>query len=156
MFGAPRGGEAVRQGLVGLAVRLNGLVKADEFARLLRERVDLLFAPMSFAPEDADDMKLSFPSKLTDYTACGLPILIYSPEYSSAVQRAKANQGVAYVATDNSDPALRAAVRALQFDPALRLELAKKAFELGAPAFSAEAAGRTFMDALSRPLVGKN
>jgi hypothetical protein len=155
IFGPLTSEVAVRAGLAEPGVRLNGLVKAEEFVPLLRERVDLLFAPMSFAPEDAENMKLSFPSKLTDYTACGLPILIYGPEYSSAVRWAKANHGVACVVTDDSGPALREAVRVLQSDPALRCDLATKAIELGARAFSAETAGRTFTDALRRPLAGK-
>lgn len=155
VFGPLTCEDAARAGLAEPGVRLNGLVKAEDFVSLLRERVDLLFAPMSFAPEDADSMKLGFPSKLCDYTACGLPILIYGPEYASAVQWARANPGVACVVTDDSGPALRGAVRTLQSDPALRLELATKAIELGARMFSAEAAERAFLDALCRPLTGR-
>lgn len=155
VFGPVSIDEAARQGFAAPSVRLNGLVKAEDFVPLLRERVDLLFAPMSFAPEDADNMKLSFPSKLTDYTACGLPILIYGPEYSSAVQWARANPGAAHVVTDDAGPALRQAVRALQSDSALRVGLAAKAIEAGARMFSAEAAERTFLDALCRPAAGK-
>lgn len=156
IFGPLRAEDAARQGLAAPTTRLNGLVKAEEFVALLRDRVDLLFAPMSFAPEDADNMKLSFPSKLTDYTACGLPILIYGPEYASAVQWARANPGVASVVTDDAGPALREAVRALQSDSALRLGLASKAIEAGARMFSAEAAERTFLDALCQPVAGKS
>jgi glycosyltransferase involved in cell wall biosynthesis len=155
VFGPLTSENAARAGLVGPGIRLNGLVKADEFVPLLRERVDLLFAPMSFAPEDADNMKLSFPSKLTDYTACGLPILVYGPEYASAVQWARTNPGVAQVVTDDAGPALREAVMALQSDPAIRFGLARKAIESGARMFSAEAAERTFLEALGRPAAGK-
>lgn len=154
IFGPVTEEDAVRAGL-GPGVRLKGLIKADEFVALLRERVDLLIAPMSFAPEDADNMKLGFPSKLSDYTACGLPILVYGPEYSSAVRWAMANQGVARVVTDNSGPALREAVRALQFDSALRHDLATKAIDVGARGFSAKSAYRTFVDALSNVRVGE-
>ena len=156
IFGPLTNQDAMRAHLIGPGVRLNGLVKADEFVQVLRDRVDVLFAPMSFAPEDADNIKLSFPSKLTDYTACGLPILIYGPEYSSAVQWARANQGVACVVTDDSGPALREAVCALQSDRELRLGLAQSAIELGVREFSAESAERVFLDAICATLAEKN
>jgi hypothetical protein len=36
-------------------------------------------------------MEISFPTKLADYTAAALPILVYGPEYCSAVRWARQN-----------------------------------------------------------------
>jgi hypothetical protein len=59
---------------------------------------------MSFNAVDRANMEISFPSKLTDYTAVGLPLLIYGPHYCSAVQWARENPGVAEVVTaDNAE-----------------------------------------------------
>ena len=70
-------------------IRLGGLLKSDELLRRLRADADVLFVPMSFAADDHDNMRMGFPSKLTDYTAVGLPLLIAGPADCSAVRWAE-------------------------------------------------------------------
>ena len=57
-------------------------------------------------------MKISFPSKLTDYTATGLPLLIHAPAYSSAVRWARAEHDVAEIVDEPGEAPLRAAIDA--------------------------------------------
>ena len=114
----------------------------------MRAEVDVLLVPMSFSQLHASNMKLSFPSKLTDYTAVGVPLLICGPAYSSAVRWARENAGVAEV-VDVADPAeLLAAVDRLARDPGHRFRLAAQALEVGERMFSHQAAWAVFTEAL--------
>ena len=88
-----------------------------------REEVDVLFVPMSFDPTDRPNMETGFPSKLTDYTSVGVPLLIYGPAYCSAVRWAGNNPGVAEVVDDENPKALTEALCRLAASPAHRIAL---------------------------------
>ncbi|HET6370204.1 MAG TPA: glycosyltransferase, partial [Nitrospiria bacterium] len=75
-----------RLGLDRDNIELRPVIPSNQLIVTLRNEVDALFLPMSFAECHGPNMKLSFPSKLADYTATGLPILIWAPPYSSAVR----------------------------------------------------------------------
>lgn len=128
-----------------------GLVSYQEMIRGLRAEADVLFVPMAFGAASRDNMIVSFPSKLADYTAVGLPILIYGPPYSSAVRWARMHAPVAEV-VDRAGPAgLGEAVRRLMTDPIRQRELSARALEVGAACFSAAAGGERFYTALTEP-----
>jgi hypothetical protein len=91
----------------------------------------------------------AFPSKLADYTAIGLPILICGPEYSSAVRWAEEFPGVAEVVTIRRQDALIASIRRLMADPARRGALARRAMEVGEKCFSLGSARQVFYDAVA-------
>ena len=140
--------EAARQaGLERPNIVLRGLVKSSDFMTRLREEADALFVPMSFAAADRPNMEISFPSKLTDYTAVGLPLLIFGPPYCSAVRWAQ-NQGVAEVVTEDSPESLAAALRRFAQDSAYRLQLGRRALEVGQNFFACEAGRQILHDAL--------
>jgi hypothetical protein len=139
-----------RAGLKRANVRIFGLVPAKDFIPRMRAEVDVLFVPMSFCPADRANMTLCFPSKLTDYTAAGLPILIYGPEYSSAVRWARENPGVAEVVTVALEEHLVATASLLQSGNH-RLSLASAALQAGDRYF-AHAAG---VSVLTAALAGK-
>ena len=138
-----------RMGLLRANVQLRGLLPAQEFISRMRSEVDVLFLPMSFAPEDRANMSLCFPSKLTDYTAAGLSIFIYGPEYSSAVRWARENPGIAMIATTEDSAHLAETVRQIAGDAANRNALGARALEVGESYFSGEAARNILYAALS-------
>ncbi len=151
IFG-PLEAEAARQaGLDSSNIVLRGLVTSDELMKRLREEVDVLFVPMSFDPADEANVKINFPSKLTDYTAVGLPLLIYGPPYCSAVRWARENPGVAEVVESESLDALSYSVQRLAAEPAARLALGQRALEVGRKYFALEAVQQTFFQALLQP-----
>jgi hypothetical protein len=78
-----------RYGLDRPNVTLRPFVPLNDLIRFLHENADVLYVPMSFDAVDRPNMEISFPTKLADYTAVGLPILIYGPSYCSAVKWAK-------------------------------------------------------------------
>ena len=132
---------------IDLNADIRGLVSADELLIHLREEADALFVPMSFDSPDRANMELAFPSKLADYTATGLPLLIYGPGYCSAVAWARENEGVAEVV--ESEAGLSDAVTRLANDPAHRMTLGQRALDVGRKYFSYEQVQQTFSNALS-------
>ncbi|HSD46061.1 MAG TPA: hypothetical protein VLB87_05540, partial [Pyrinomonadaceae bacterium] len=127
---------------------VRGLLSATELMQRLREEVDALFVPMSFDPVDRTNMELAFPSKLADCTAIGLPLVIYGPEYCSAVRWALENVGVGEVVDTELKPDLKTAIGRLADDPALRVALAKRALEVGRQYFAHEAVQKRFIRTL--------
>jgi glycosyltransferase involved in cell wall biosynthesis len=132
---------------IHLDADVRGLVSADELLLRLREEADALFVPMSFDPSDRANMELAFPSKLADYTATGLPLLIYGPRYCSAVGWARENEGVAEVVESEAD--FKNAIDRLANDPAHRVRLGQRALDTGRKYFSHDRVQETFIRALS-------
>ena len=100
-----------------------------------------MFIPMSYREKDRPSMEISFPSKLADSTAIGLPLVIDGPEYCTAVRWARQNPGVAEVVTSQDVDYLTAAIFRLQ-DRAYRYRLAAKALSRGMQYFARERAVR--------------
>jgi glycosyltransferase involved in cell wall biosynthesis len=127
-------------GLTADNIALEGLLPSAALLDRLRRDADVLFVPMSFAAADRWNMRMSFPSKLTDYTAVGLPLFICGPAECSAVRWAEANPGVAEVVTSADPAALRPAVDRLCRDGEYRARLARVAAAVGTRDFSATTA----------------
>lgn len=127
--------------------QLCGLLNWAELMTRLREEADALFVPMSFDASDHANMEMAFPSKLADYTATGLPLLIYGPTYCSAVVWARENPGVAEIVTAAEE--LPAAVEHLAKDPNHRMILGKRALEVGRQYFTHDRVQQVFQSALS-------
>jgi glycosyltransferase involved in cell wall biosynthesis len=150
IFG-PLEAEAARQsGLAHSNIVLQGLVTSGELMKRFREEVDVLFVPMSFDPADEANMKIAFPSKLADYTAVGLPLLIYGPEYCSVSHWARENPGVGVVVNREDSGELAQAVQRLASSPQDRLTLGQRALDVGRRYFALEAVRRVFEEALCR------
>lgn len=115
-------------------ITICGLLPSPELISRLRDEADALFVPMSFDATERSNMEMSFPSKLTDYTAVGVPLLIYGPSYCSAVGWAKENRGVAEVVAAENE--LGEAVQRLADDPQHRIELGKSALQTGKQYFA--------------------
>jgi hypothetical protein len=150
IFGPYTAVDARREGLDLPNVELRGLLPSPSLMESFRKEVDVLFVPMSFEAGDRPNMEISFPSKLTDYTAVGLPLLIYGPEYCSAVRWARDHPGVAEVVDHPGSDLLAAAVRKLAHSAELRWQLGQSALTVGEKCFSHCSAMLTFQAALRR------
>lgn len=129
-------------------IKLGGLLPAAELLQKLRDDFDVLFVPMSFdVAGHADNMRLSFPSKIADYTAMGLPLLICAPEYSSAVRWACDYAPVAEVVTSEAADELQKVLERLR-SADYRRSLGNRALEIGAQLFSYEKAESILHNAL--------
>jgi glycosyltransferase involved in cell wall biosynthesis len=115
--------------------------------KTLRNEADALFVPMSFDAADRANMEMAFPSKLADYTATALPLIIYGPNYCSAVAWARENEGVAVIVESDSD--LHNAVILLANNPDKRIALGKRALSVGREYFTHDRVQEQFFKALS-------
>jgi glycosyltransferase involved in cell wall biosynthesis len=122
--------EAASLGLDLPNVEFPGLVSAKVLRERCQKEADFLYVPMSFGETDSVNMRLSFPSKLADYTEMGLPLLIHGPKYCSAVQWARKHPGVAEVVDSENEEELRQALRRLS-DTRARYTLADAALRIG-------------------------
>ena len=145
IFGPLTTTEAQQLGLNDADVR--GLLTSSELLTTLRNEADALFVPMSFDPADRGNMEMAFPSKLADYTATGLPLLIYGPTYCSAVIWARENPGVAEVV--ESEPELANAINLLACYPDKRIALGARALAAGQEYFTHGRAQQLFHQSLS-------
>ncbi len=127
-----------------------GYIPSHQLIHVLRDEVDVLYVVMNFSLSLRTTVSTAFPSKLVDYTAIGLPLLIRGPDYCTAIRWAQEHPGVAETVTDPSPEALLDALRRLQ-SPHHRIALAQKAIEVGQPLFSYENAWHTFTSALLSP-----
>jgi len=147
IFGPVDAEAGTRVGLNKPNIRFRGLVPSAQLVKCLQHEADILYAPMSFDPCDRLNMELSFPSKLTDYTLTGLPLLISGPDYCSAVRWAKKYEGVAECVTDVAGDGLAEALQRLA-DPKHRRRIGERASEVGHALFSYERAIAIFYGAL--------
>jgi glycosyltransferase involved in cell wall biosynthesis len=134
-------------GLHDSTTEIRGLLPAADLMTRLRAETDALFVPMSFAASDRANMELAFPSKLADYTATGVPLLIYGPSHCSAVAWARENPGVAEVV--EAECGLSVAIAKLANDPDHRVLLGKRALDAGREYFSHARCKQRFHESLS-------
>ena len=147
IFGPLTAEQASTIGLDLPNVTVGGLLSWHELMSRLRDEVDALFVPMSFDESDRSNMEMAFPSKLADCTAVGVPLLVYGPNYCSAVRWARENGGVAEIV--EAQEGLAEVVKRLAGDPVLRQELGRKALEFGQRYFAHETVQAVFNRALT-------
>ena len=147
IFGPLTQDAAQQVGLSDPNTELCGLLSWSDLMTRLRDEAHALFVPMSFDESDRMNMEMAFPSKLADYTATGLPLLIYGPPYCSAVTWARENPGVADIV--EADATLGEAIVHLANDPSHRVALGKRALAVGREFFTHERVRQVFYQALS-------
>ena len=142
--------EAVQQELLAIspAITFHGMVPYRQMITGLRATADVLLVPMAFGEAARDNMIVSFPSKLADYTATGRPLLIYGPPYSSAVRWAGIHPDVAAVVEQPDLALLLQTLTQLRQDPDRRRLLAERAVVVGAKCFDSSSARACLHDAL--------
>jgi len=134
---SPLSQESINQvGLNQLNITTHSLIPYQKLLHTLREEADILFVPMSFEEDHCFNMKIGFPSKLADYTAIGLPLLVWGPAYCSAVRWVKENPGVAELVENQEMTALADSIKKLTESPEYRYKLATNALIMGFNHFS--------------------
>ncbi|MDH3976583.1 MAG: hypothetical protein OEV42_20155 [Deltaproteobacteria bacterium] len=132
-------------------IQVKGLLPStNDLIINLRDKVDVLFVPMSFEGKDRPNMEISFPSKLAVYTATGLPLLIYGPPYCSAVRWARENPGVAEVVETEDNNTFASAIHRITQDEEYRMQLAQSSINACLRYFSHESAWEVLTSCLMR------
>ena len=78
-----------------------GFAKGDVLHDWL-ESLDAFLVTMDFTPAMRRRMETSFPSKLTEFAKYGKPIIVWGPDYSSAVRWSEATQSALAVCSRES------------------------------------------------------
>jgi hypothetical protein len=151
IYGTLTSEQAIDSGLQSPNIQIRGLLPSEQFIGRIREEADILFVPMSFDSANQTNMQFGFPSKITDYTAAALPLLIYSPSYSSAVRWAAENPGVAEVVMSEEPEELTLALKRLH-SKEHRACLAHMAVEKSSKYFSHTNVQSQFFDHLIKAL----
>jgi glycosyltransferase involved in cell wall biosynthesis len=110
---------------------------------------------MSFDATLTRRMITSFPSKLTEAMQLGLPVVIWAPEYCSAVQWARQGDRALCV-TDPNPSVLRRVLEQLAVSRSEQERLAKSAREAGAGDFNYEQIQAQFLAALRRAICSRD
>ncbi|EDX78672.1 hypothetical protein MC7420_7325 [Coleofasciculus chthonoplastes PCC 7420] len=106
-----------------------------------------LLVVMSFEQRYKTRMQTSFPSKLVDYCQFGKPIIIWGPDYCSAVQWGRQYQS-ALVVTSPLEKDLVQAIRELATQPEKQNYLGNKALDWAKGMFNPEKIQQQFVDSL--------
>jgi glycosyltransferase involved in cell wall biosynthesis len=127
-----------------------GFIAPNQLAESLKTFQAALVV-MSFAPSHRRRMTTSFPSKMIDAMQLGLPVVIWGPEYCSAVKWARRGERALCV-TDANPSAVRRTLEELAASPAEQERLAKSSREAAATDFNRDRIQAQFVDALSRAI----
>ncbi|ELS02157.1 hypothetical protein Xen7305DRAFT_00018690 [Xenococcus sp. PCC 7305] len=141
---------AAQIGLDRSNIELRPLIPYRNLIDTLRQEANVLFAPMDFSEHYKTHMQLCFPSKLADYTAIGLPILIWGPPYCSAVNWARENPDTAEIVDTPNIQALEIAVKKLIENPKYLEKLAMNTLDIGEKYFAHTNVYREFYQAISQ------
>jgi glycosyltransferase involved in cell wall biosynthesis len=135
-----------RLGLVGKNVRRDE-VRHQDIATVIA-RADVAFLPLSFEPEMRHVVETSFPSKIAEYLAGGVPILVHAPSYSTVARYCR-RYDCGLVVDEPSDASLRSALMRLATDTELRRRLSAKALETASDNHNASRIVPKFLHQLS-------
>ncbi|TWT56361.1 glycosyltransferase family protein [Allorhodopirellula solitaria] len=144
IYGVPPGVTLRSRLSKDLPIQFRGYIPASEFVALLREELDALFLPIPFE-ETSLNMRIHFPSKLTDYTATGLPILVCGPRSSSALKWTSQFPD-AFIACDAPDGLPAAVARMQHYDDCV--SLGANSYAIGNEHFDYSLIGNQFWDTI--------
>jgi len=114
-------------------------------------QANALLLTMSFEKRYKRRTKMSFPSKLLDYCQFGKPIIIWGPDYCSAIQWGLQHQS-ALVVTSPSAKDLVQAIRELATQPGKQNYLGNRTLDIAQSIFNPEKIQQQFVDSLTRLL----
>lgn len=128
----------------------HGFLPTNQLVESLRQFQAVLVV-MSFEAAFRRRMMTSFPSKMINAMQLGLPVVVWGPEYCSAVQWARGGDKALCV-TDADSSALRQALEELAASPSEQERLAKSAREAAASDFNSERIQEKFIDVLRQAI----
>jgi len=116
------------------------------------ENADAFLVPMVFDPAMRRRMETSFPSKLVELAQLGKPLVVWGPEYCSAVAWAR-RTGAALCVTDPDAKVLAAALERLAKSPDERAALAAAAAKIADHEWDPAAIQRDWRSVLDKLFV---
>jgi glycosyltransferase involved in cell wall biosynthesis len=105
---------------------LGGFPTTEELWARVKAECDAVWLPYADDAHFEPLYRTHFPSKLTEYMALGMPVLISGPPYATGVRWGIAHSSAALTVADESIGGLRHAAGRLRDDPSLRTSLARE------------------------------
>lgn len=125
-------------------------VPATELVKRLHEEADLLLLYTDFSASMREVVRTLFPSKLVDYTAAAVPIVVVAPEYASVVDYLRSRPTAAELVMDNNPEAVACAIQQLLAESEKRKMLAEGAVVAGMEDFDHAKVFGQFAGAMGR------
>lgn len=125
-----------------------GARQPAEVWALVKQHCDAVWLPYAQGPEHRSLYETHFPSKLTEYLALGMPVLVTGPDYATGVTWAARHPDAVLTVANDSIESVREATRRLRDEPALRTQLAAAAPAAGDADFDPAAIRRRFLSTL--------
>lgn len=135
------------------ALENRGFLPVEELWPAVQRECDAVLLPYSPSDDIARVYRTHFPTKLSEYCWLGLPLLVTGPDYATGWRWAARHPEAALCASDPDS--LRAAVRRLQSDSALRVSLATAAVLIGREQFDPTRIRARFADLLRCAAAGQ-
>jgi glycosyltransferase involved in cell wall biosynthesis len=120
--------ELARVGLTGKGLVVNKPVPVEQIPDILLS-ADALLLPFSFEHEQRNVVSTSLPTKLGDYLASGVPVLVHAPPYTTVARLAR-SEGWGLVVDDQCVESLTRALNQLASNQSLRQQLRARALEV--------------------------
>lgn len=153
LFGPPLDWSDVLVQQVKAAQIYCGFMTSDLLAPVMKKASALLVV-MSFNPQDQMRMQTSFPSKIPEYCQFGKPIIVWGPDYCSAVRWGRKHHS-ALVVTSPLAQDLVNAITQLTTQPQEQMRLGDKALEMAQGMFNPETIQQQFMNNLYKVATSK-
>lgn len=122
---------------------------SHEYALNIMKMSDILFMPLSFRKQYGQYYKLSMPTKITEYLASSVPILLFAPD-SFAVTEYLASHNAAFVVTQYSEDHLKRGIESSLFNSEECAMIVKNAKNLVVENHSTEIVSTKFAKYLSK------
>jgi glycosyltransferase involved in cell wall biosynthesis len=98
----------------------------------IKEECDALILPYCWSEDGHQDLyQVHFPSKLPEYLALGMPLIVVGPKYATGVRWALQNPDAALVTTENCQSAWIKMLVLLKESVSLRNQLSEQALKAG-------------------------
>ena len=133
-------------------IELRPPLPSAELVQKLHDEADLLLLLSDFSQRES--LRTLFPSKMVDYTAAAVPILVVAPEDACIARYLKKWPLAGQLLCDDSPSAIADAVDALARDPGALQTLAEGAVSAGERNFSYEKAFEMFCSTIRRRTPG--
>lgn len=129
---------------------LRAPLPSQELVQRMHDEADILLLWTDFSPANREVVRTLFPSKMVDYTAAAVPIVVVAPQDACIVQFLSSSPEAAELLTTDQPEAVSRAVEDLALEPDRRMALARGAVTAGHEDFSYERAWNIFTRSLAR------
>lgn len=126
------------------SIVINPFARLEDIPKIF-SGADLLVLANDFSKDGLDYLKLSMPTKASEYMISGTPILVYSPEETAVSQFFMKNR-CGYCVTRHNIPELSDAFKFLVGNEEYRREISLEAVKLASERFDASIVRRNFQE----------